>query len=92
MKNKAMFVSQNKKNKFTKRLSKLCKDYGAIECSLRNGTSVLVRYFGKKQLDETEEPHFHSDCNKYAWNLDGSSVKNDEYDIVYSKFLTYEDD
>lgn len=78
--NKALVDTQNSLNKFTQRVFDVCAKKGSARVQLRDGTVIAVYYFQAEH--ETEEDSFYSDGWEYVWNLDGSSVKSRNYDMM----------
>jgi hypothetical protein len=79
--NTAMAVRQDEYNVFTYKLADKCREQGSVLVQLRNNTIVSVELYEDLE-DDTESEHFRSINGEYAWNLDGSSFKSFNYDIM----------
>ena len=79
---------RNELNEFTDIVKTLGYYWSDSECvssernwvRLRNGT--LVRPVFKEAEDETCEDAFFAENYKYCWNLDGTSVTRQDYDMM----------
>jgi hypothetical protein len=79
-KNKTLLRTRDDFNKFTK-LLKVLTSYGPVQCLTRNDTLVKVS-FKYANDPNTESDTFYSPDYAHVWYNDGSSVKNDEWDLI----------
>jgi len=81
--NDAMFVDREELNEFTSELKDRCRkaENGTILVKLRNGNWREVKYLAEDKEDD-RDPMFMSGDWDFLWRLDGSSVTNDDLDLV----------
>ena len=82
--NEAMFYDNEKLNPFTEEVKRLCIDNGKCLVRLRDETIKEIKFLPAcNESDSTES--FITDGWDYVWNLDGSSITSEDFDMIELK-------